>query len=169
MADYAVEILTYLTDFKTRIKAVLEAVAALDGWTVTPYRTLYEGNKYINISHGAGDYEFQTEQWMNKTILFTLDIIAGYRTQGFKNPELSDIHVILNNIIPPIELALMSAFIDGFITPDFTNPPKYLAALGPLVTSDGGELTELAAAVNAQVIGESLSFNVGIQLNITGA
>lgn len=169
MADYAVEILTYLSDFKMRIKAVLEDIAALDGWTVFPYRSLAESNKYINIWYGAGTYDFKTEQWMEKTIPFNVDIVAGYRTEGFQTTELSDVHLMLDNIIPHIELALMKSFLDGFITSDFTDPPKYLTALGPLVTSDSGELVELAGGINAQVIGVSLSFNVGIQLNITGA
>ena len=41
---YGIEILTYLSDFKTRIKTILEGLAALDGWIVYPYRNLSTGN-----------------------------------------------------------------------------------------------------------------------------
>ncbi len=166
---YADEILTYLSNFKTRVKTVLKAQAALSEWEVFPYRNLADGGKYINIWHGSGVYAFNSEQWVIKSITINIDIIAGFRTEGFQTTEASDIHIILDDIIPTIELALLSSFLDGFITPDFTDPPEYLSALGPEMTSDSGALVQRAAGVNAQVIGETLSFNVDIQLNITGA
>ena len=172
---YATEILTYLSDFKTRIKTILESVAILnvggeDGWTVFPYRSLAEGGKYISIWHGAASYDFSIgEQSVTKFMAVQIDIIGGFRTEGFQTTEASDIHTLVDNVIPPIELALLSSFLDGFITPDFTDPPEYMAGLYPGMTSDSGELTVRAAGVNGQVIGESLSINVDIQLNTTGA
>lgn len=169
---YAVEILTYQSDFKTRIKAILDAVAQViaGGWTVYPYRNLLPGGKYIAIWHGAGSYNFEhSEQWVVKSVTIHIDIIGGFRTEGFQTEDASDIHTITDDILPPIELALLTSFLDGFITSDFTDPPEYLWALGPELVSDSGELTERAAGINGQVIGESLSFNVDFQLNITGA
>ena len=167
---YGIEILTYLSDFKTRIKTILEGLAALDGWIVYPYRNLSTGNKYIAIWHGTAGYAFgQGEQWVTKTITIHIDVVGGFRTEGFQTNEASDVHLAVDDVIPAIEMALLSAFLDGFITDDFTDPPEYLAALYPELTNDSGELTVRASGVNGQVIGESFTFDVDVQLNITGA
>lgn len=168
---YATEILTYLKDVKLRLRGILRDVSALDDWAIFTYRHLAPGDSYISIWHGPATYEFDMgEQALTKSMAVRFDIIGGFATSGYKTEEASDIQNKVDDIIPAIELALLTSFLDFQLTStDYPAAPTYGAALYPVITSDSGELTVRAAAINGQVIGETITINVDIQLNITGA
>lgn len=168
---YADETLTYFKNLKLRVRGVLKDVAALDDWDIYTYRHFSPGGPYLCIWHGPATY-YQTpstSQWVTKSMAVRVDIIGLFTTSGYKTEEASDAQNLVDDIIPTIELTLLSAFLDSQLTStDYTAAPLYISAVSPEITSDSGELTVRAAAVNGQVIGETLSFNVDIQLKVTG-